>query len=87
MTRNSIKDDELESVNGGNCQELNDLAVWLGLQSLDVGAIKYFLNTHGIDACLYDNQYTRNWYVNRETGQYIRHDELMEMIKKNHWHM
>ncbi len=87
MNKNSIKDDELENVSGGNRQELVDLAVWLGQQTLDVRAIERFLNKHGIDANLYGDQYRRNSYRNRETGQYIRHDELMELIKKNRWHM
>ena len=87
MNNNSIKDDELENVNGGNQQELIDLAAWLGQQTLNVRAIEHFLNNHGIKACLYDDQTIHNFYVNEETGQYIKHDELMEMIKKNRWHM
>lgn len=87
MNRNSIKDNELENVNGGNQQELIDLADWLGQQTLNVGAIEQFLKYHGIKACLYDDQTIHNLYFNEETGQYIKHDELMEMIKKNRWHM
>ncbi len=87
MNNNSIKDDELENVNGGNRQELMDLAAWLRQQNLDVRAIERFHDKHGIDAYLCGDQYRRNSYRNRETGQYIRHDELMELIKKNRWNM
>ena len=86
MNKNSIKDEELENVNGGNRQELIDLAVWLGQQTLDVGAIEQFLKYHGIKADLYGDQTTPNFYFNEETRQPIRHDELMELIKKNNWY-
>ena len=86
MNRNSIKDDELEKVNGGNQQELMDLADCLRQQTLDVGALEKFLNKHGIEAYLHDSQYRTNSYKNKETGERLTHEQVIELIKKNRWH-
>ena len=82
MTRNSIKDDELEKVNGGTQSQTNELRSVFQIGEKYV--IKYILFEHGIDANLYDDA-NKNSYVIRETGEKLRHHELMDLIRENHW--
>ncbi len=81
MNKNSIKDDELEKVNGGRQWEIRGLQNALGIT--DVGKIKDILLKHEIDADLRSDQ--DNIYVNVRTGELIRHEEVLELIKTNHW--
>ena len=81
MNRNSLKDDELENVNGGTQWEIRRLQSALGIT--DVGKIKDILLKHEIDADLRSGQ--DNIYVDVRTGELIRHEEVLELIKTNHW--
>ena len=81
MNKNSIKDDELENVNGGTQWEIRRLQSALGTS--DIGKIKDILLKHEIDADLRNDE--DNTYVNVRTGKFIRHDEVLELIKTNHW--
>ena len=81
MNKNSIKDDELEKVNGGTQWEIRRLQNALGIT--DVRKIKDILLKHEIDADLRNDE--NNTYVNVRTGKLIRHEEVLELIKTNHW--
>ncbi len=87
MNRNSIKDDELENVNGGTRKEIYDLSSALLRSEADVSRIQRFLEQHGIIALLNDDEYTTNMYKNMKTNEKITHEELIELIKKNRWHL
>ena len=81
MNKNSIKDDELENVNGGTQWEIRRLQSALGTS--DIGKIRGILLKHEIDADLRNDEY--NTYVNVRTGELIRHEEVLELIKTNQW--
>ncbi len=87
MNRNSIKDDELENVNGGTRKEIYDLSSALLRSEADVSRIQRFLEQHCIIALLNDDEYTTNMYKNMKTNEKITHEELIELIKKNRWHL
>ena len=84
MNKNCIKDDELSKVNGGTREQILDLRNAFGISDIDT--IKSRLLVHGIIAELYDNQCGKNTYENAETGEPLRHEQVIELIKKNRWY-
>ena len=87
MNKNSIKDDELEKVNGGTWEENDELNLALHTPGANIGFLKSFLDKHGIYAELHDSQFTDNIYVNKETNERLTHEQLIELIEKNQWYM
>ncbi|MBR0419523.1 MAG: hypothetical protein IJI66_10160 [Erysipelotrichaceae bacterium] len=87
MNKNSIKDDELDKVNGRTSQEIAELSYTLKKSNVGIETLKNILKTHGIKANLYDGQYLENIYKNIETNERISHDELIKMIVENEWYM
>lgn len=87
MNKNSIKDDELDKVNGRTSQEIAELSYTLKKSNVGIETLKNILKTHGIKANLYDGQYLDNIYKNIETNERISHDELIKMIVENEWYM
>ena len=87
MNKNSIKDDELDKVNGGTSQEIAELSYTLKTSNVGIETLKNILKTHGIKANLYDGLYLENIYKNIETNERISHDELIKMIEENEWYM
>ena len=83
MNNNSIKDDELEKVNGGTGNETNELRSVF--QTVDTNKIKFILSQHGIEAYLYEDS-LENRYVMKETGEELIHRQLINLIMKNHWY-
>ena len=81
MNKNSLKDDELENVNGGRRWEIRGLQDALGISDLE--EIKSILLKHEIDADLSKDQ--DNTYVNVRTGELIKHEQVIDLIKKNNW--
>ena len=84
MNKNSIKDDELEKVNGGTQKENNDLYRIFGTSDLSV--IKDMLLQRGIDAFLNDDP-TDNVYVMRDARKQLNHKQLMDLIYKELYHL
>ena len=87
MNKNSLKDNELENVNGGTWEENDELRSALHMPGADVGFLKSFLDQHGIYADLHDSEFTDNRYVNRETNELLTHEQLIELIEENHWYL
>ena len=81
MNKNSIKDDELENVNGGTQWEIRRLQNALGTS--DIGKIRGILLKHEIDADLRNDE--DNTYVNVRTGELIKHEQVLKLIETNHW--
>ncbi len=81
MNKNSIKDDELEKVNGGTRKENIDLYKAFG--TFDDIQIEDILMEHGIYADLRDDQ--GNTYLYIKNGETVSHEELMNMIRNEHW--
>ncbi len=85
MNKNTIKDDDLENVSGGTQKEIADLKKAFACQGLDPNSIKRALIKHGIDASLYDNDHRKNIYRDKTTDEKLTHEQVIELIKKNHW--
>ena len=81
MNKNSIKDDELENVNGGSRWEIRRLQSALGTS--DIGKIRGILLKHEIDADLRNDE--DNTYVNVRTGELLEHKQVLKLIETNHW--
>ena len=82
MNRNSIKDDELENVNGGTQKENIDL--YKAFETFDIYEIEDILSNNGIESDLRNDK--DNTYLDFRTGRPVTHEELMEMIRSEHWY-
>ena len=45
------------------------------------------MNMDGIYASLYDSDYKKNMYRDKTTGETLSHEQVMELIRKNNWHI
>ncbi|MBR0419272.1 MAG: hypothetical protein IJI66_08890 [Erysipelotrichaceae bacterium] len=86
MNKNSIKDEELENVNGGTWKETAELSYTLQRPNAEIVTLKNILKAHEIEARLNNTQHKKNSYRNIETDEKISHDGLIKMIEENRWH-
>lgn len=80
-----LKDNELEYVSGGSWMEIKELRDAFGL-NMSVEHMELILKNHGIDCELKDGQYDHNKYIDIEKRKPLSHEEVIELIKQNHWY-
>ena len=83
--KKTLKDNELENVSGGTWKEIKELREALR-RNADIKELESILRKHNIYSEINESQYGHNDYYDIENSKPLTHQEVIELIKNNHWH-